>query len=207
MSEKVRVVLRRQMTPREIVDGQFSPLAKGVELVLSKLDKSHEGLADAVREALRAARQTAVEFAAEAGAEVGEAADLLVARGNAGTIVRYVDRHLERQIPFLDVPEEARKTILEAARGAMRRIDPEGDIEAQIHENARAIIASLDLRSREWFTPQLETILRESIWLDGRIPCEDGQWVLGRGREILRHMSRAWAPDPGRMSDTFENHI
>lgn len=196
MAQRSRISIRRPLTPREIVDAEFDRLSKTLEIGWSKMKDSEAGFVDIARAAVADARRVATDFAAEQDAEAGVPLETLIEQANAGVLGRYIDRHLARQIGLMGLPEEATPDILARTKAAVRSLDTDADLDQQLHESAKSIVSDLQLTAPDWCAPQIETLLRESIGLDGRAPSEEAATAPERARALLRTLDADPSPEP-----------
>lgn len=184
---------RRQISPREVLDRGFQDAIRCVTAALSA-DKTDSDLGDMALEGLEDLRRFAVSTADGAPPPCAGLVEGLVAAGDAARMSRFVSRHLERQIPYLDIKGVPPVTLAAAAMEALRGPGELADL-------ARDVIAKFpEIQNPDLSAWKLEGVMREALGMDGRVPDPDSNpdieaWSGLRLRMAIAHHPGDVAPD------------
>jgi hypothetical protein len=156
--------MRRNISPRELIDRKFAALDKfmgtpAVEMTADRIENMRELLAET--------RELSVSFSENMPAVDPAAMHQLIEDGGVDA---YVQKHLNRQIPYLEI--EGVDAQMLATRGWMelKSVDLSVSVEDGIRKAAEAAIHAFPtIVAPDYSSDRLESVLRESVGLDGTI--------------------------------------
>lgn len=188
--------MRRRITPREIVDAEM----RGIEHILNN---SYGKIDETVREALlnkaKTAREVATSFAQEA-----PNLDIDIHAGLPETVKpawaeRFIRKHLEIQIPILRIEGADDAEIVAGIMDAFRGMSSDQDTDTALRDGARRVVRDQPgIEAVDFSTYQIETVMREAIGLDGRVPERE------RSRALCEKTARMFIDATFPQDDTPE---
>lgn len=181
--------MRREMSPREVVFRQFRSLEKRFQGIKKNTSGSEDLLRlEMFEEMMGETRDLALSMAIEAGPVKSERFKAMLQSGSKEKAIDFVHKHLVRQSSMMLVdgipPETLARTCLEK----LQVLDLRKDFDAEMSRIAREIIDEHNLPAPSWAVYSIETLCREALGIDGRVPDEDEERYLTNARELIRQI-------------------
>lgn len=159
--------MRRQLSPREILDRHFRELGSIIGKALIGAGIAPD-MRDNIADRIEGLRTFAVSTADGAPAlPLSQVMDI-VAEGDSAKIERFVLAHLHRQVPLLHIEGVPPAELVEAVMMGLRGPDDLSRVARTALEGFPDVIG---LDNAAW---ALEGVIREALGLDGRVPEKDG---------------------------------
>jgi hypothetical protein len=182
--------MRREMSPREVVDMNFRKLTNQCESLRKLARDSSEQLSVTLfEESLNDLHTLALSFTIEAGPANPERLAALLEKGSDTKVESFVERHLRKQAPLICVEGVDPEVLAEACMTKIKEIDPEADFDKQMAEIGTSIAEKLNVTAKSWSAYMIETVCREALGLDGRAPDERDAPAMENAKRIIRMFS------------------
>ena len=157
--------LRRRVSPRNVVRQMFRELERGYEQSWGKVATGESrGRHDAMAQRLREVAEYATSVAQEASPFDTEELSKLIKQGDRDRVSGFIRKHIVSELTALDIPglipEPTADRVLSALSGPQALDRIAADLAAE----------TPGCQGVEFTAYQLETILREAVGLDGRVP-------------------------------------
>lgn len=163
--------MRREMSPREVVFRKFRSLEKRFEDLRRIAGDADERFKfEMFEDFMRETRDLSLSFTVEAGPARAERLELLLDQETPHRAVAFVERHLRRQIPFMMIEGATDEALADACLKKLQAIDHAADFNDELKRISGEIVEEHDLPAKSWSTYSIESLCREAIGMDGRVP-------------------------------------